>query len=81
MKKHVCILKQFSNYRSKTTTSQNQLFSISKGCDSKFVCSVRRLMFVNICMKFRVDILLGFQGTERTRTNSCFPDMSSAVYR
>ena len=32
-----------------------------------FLHSARRLMLIDICMKFREDILSGFQVTERTR--------------
>ena len=32
-----------------------------------FLHKTHRLMFINICMKFREDILRGFQVTERTR--------------
>ena len=32
-----------------------------------FVHSARRLMLIDICMKFREDSLRGFQVTERTR--------------
>ena len=31
-----------------------------------FLHSARRLMFIDICMKFREDSLKGFQVTERT---------------
>ena len=46
----------------------------SKGNNSKninaslpFLHSARRLMLIDICMKFREDSLRGFQVTERTR--------------
>ena len=32
-----------------------------------FLCSARRLMLIDICMKFREDSFRGFQVTERTR--------------
>ena len=32
-----------------------------------FLCSARRVMLIDICMKFREDSFKGFQVTERTR--------------
>ena len=39
-----------------------------------FLCFARRLMFINIHIKFREDILTGFQVIERT----CFCDGQSS---
>ena len=37
-----------------------------------FLHSARRLMLIDICMKFREDSLRGFQVTERTRWRQDF---------
>ena len=40
---------------------------IYNGQELRFLCSARRLMMLYICMKFRENILNGFQVIEQTR--------------
>ena len=66
-------LKWFSYYRADAIFSQKLLsFKVQRAItktyqqDLLFFCVLRRLMMLNICMKFRQDILNGFKVIKRT---------------